>query len=41
MVIGVGFIAFGGVAYNPFNVAGIALGLAGSVAYAYVKLRRR
>ena len=39
VVILLGFRAFGGVRFEATNAAGIALGLAGSVLYAYQKLR--
>lgn len=39
LVILLGFRSFGGVPFEPFNFAGIALGFAGSALYAHCKLR--
>ncbi|GAB6021554.1 hypothetical protein CHUAL_004152 [Chamberlinius hualienensis] len=36
----IGFFTFGGVAYNPVNVAGIVLNSSGGALYAFVKLKK-
>mmetsp|Transcript_25981 Transcript_25981/g.82881 ORF Transcript_25981/g.82881 Transcript_25981/m.82881 type:complete len:168 (-) Transcript_25981:64-567(-) len=41
VVIAVGFFAFGGVRFDPLNAAGMAVGMAGSVWYAAVKLKSK